>query len=215
MNSVIASHASWKDHLALSWEYRQFHDLDNIKDVAENSFPSFKLKNFEIDTTADHRFDKVVGLQTIHKVDDTNSIPIQWVQIIVKFENEFGYGNGLIRLISVDEKDAPGGLKAFTLYTALENIKGNEETLGRSRPQGANHGQNQGKISWLEKREKDFEWGSEKTPTVLIVGGGQGGLNVAARLKTMGIDCLIIEKNSKIGDNWRNRYKFLVLHDPV
>lgn len=215
LNSVIASHASWKDHLALSWDYRQFHGLDNIKDVAKNSFPSFKLKNFEIDTTADHRFDKAVGLQTIHKADDTNSIPIQWVQIIVKFENEFGYGNGLIRLISVDEKDAPGGLKAFTIYTALENIKGNEETLGRSRPQGANHGQNQGKISWLEKREKDFEWGSEKTPTVLIVGGGQGGLNVAARLKTMSIDCLIIEKNSKIGDNWRNRYKFLVLHDPV
>lgn len=215
LDSTIAPHASWKDHLSLSWDFHQFHELDQIKSAIKKGLPVFKLKDFEIDTNSDHRFQNSVGVQTVHEASDENPIPIEWVQVVVKFENEFGYGNGVIRLIAVDNKDAPGGLMAYTIYTALDNIKGNEEKLGGSRPQGVNHGQNKGRTSWLENREKDFEWGEEKYPTVLIVGGGQGGLNVAARLKTMGIDCLIVEKNKKIGDNWRDRYKFLVLHDPV
>lgn len=31
----------------------------------------------------------------------------------------------------------------------------------------------------------------------------------------MGLSVLIVDKNSRIGDNWRNRYHSLVLHDPV
>jgi putative flavoprotein involved in K+ transport len=52
-------------------------------------------------------------------------------------------------------------------------------------------------------------------PTVVVVGAGQGGLTVAARLKQLGVDTLIVERNPRVGDNWRNRYRSLVLHDPV
>ncbi|KAK9472389.1 uncharacterized protein V1510DRAFT_417353 [Dipodascopsis tothii] len=31
----------------------------------------------------------------------------------------------------------------------------------------------------------------------------------------VGVDALIVDKNERVGDNWRKRYKFLVLHDPV
>lgn len=44
---------------------------------------------------------------------------------------------------------------------------------------------------------------------------GQAGLNVAARLQHLGLSCLIIEKNARVGDNWRCRYRTLVTHDPV
>lgn len=47
------------------------------------------------------------------------------------------------------------------------------------------------------------------------IGAGQGGLTVAARLKQLGVNTLIIDRNPRIGDNWRNRYHQLVLHDPV
>lgn len=213
LDSVIAPHAFWKDHLAMSWDYRQFDGIDKIKDMVKASSPAVKLRNFEIDTTADHRYKNSVGVQTVHESSAEQPIPIEWVQIIVDFENEFGVGKAVFRLVSVEA--APGGLMAFTLYTTLENINGNEENMRVTRPWGINHGQHKDRTSWLENREKDFTWGDDKHPTVLIVGGGQGGLNVAARLKTMGVDCLIVEKNPKIGDNWRNRYKFLVLHDPV
>lgn len=31
----------------------------------------------------------------------------------------------------------------------------------------------------------------------------------------LGVDSLIIDKNESVGDNWRLRYRQLVLHDPV
>jgi cation diffusion facilitator CzcD-associated flavoprotein CzcO len=47
------------------------------------------------------------------------------------------------------------------------------------------------------------------------IGGGQGGLTAAARLTTMGVNTLIVDQNANVGDNWRQRYHQLVLHDPV
>jgi cation diffusion facilitator CzcD-associated flavoprotein CzcO len=37
---------------------------------------------------------------------------------------------------------------------------------------------------------------------------------MAARLQALGVSTLIIEKNKRIGDNWRNRYEALSLHFP-
>lgn len=209
-DDLFLSHASWKDHLSLTWSHRQFHGVDKIKSSLSSYQPKAKLKNFTIDTKADVRFENSISIQTIHEASEESPIPIQWVQVVLKFENDFGFGLAFLRLVAVENK-----LKALALYTGLENIKGNEESKGLRRPLGVDHGQHEGRSSWLEKRDQDFMYGDDKQPTVLIVGGGQGGLNTAARLKCMGIDCLIVEKNPNIGDNWRNRYKFLVLHDPV
>jgi cation diffusion facilitator CzcD-associated flavoprotein CzcO len=40
------------------------------------------------------------------------------------------------------------------------------------------------------------------------------GLQLAAHLKSIGTTTLIVEKNSQIGDIWRNRYEYLSLHLP-
>lgn len=40
---------------------------------------------------------------------------------------------------------------------------------------------------------------------------GQAGLNVGARLQSLGVSCLIVDKNERVGDNWRNRYRVSVL----
>jgi putative flavoprotein involved in K+ transport len=50
---------------------------------------------------------------------------------------------------------------------------------------------------------------------VVIVGGGQGGIALGARLRRLGVPTIIIDKNPKPGDSWRRRYKSLCLHDPV
>ena len=54
-----------------------------------------------------------------------------------------------------------------------------------------------------------------KQPYCLIIGGGQGGIALGARLKQLGVPTIIVEKNARAGDSWRNRYRSLVLHDPV
>ena len=48
---------------------------------------------------------------------------------------------------------------------------------------------------------------------MLIIGGGQAGLSLAARLHALEIDALVIERNPRVGDNWRNRYHSLWLHN--
>jgi len=48
-----------------------------------------------------------------------------------------------------------------------------------------------------------------------VIGGGQAGIILGARLKKVGVPAIIVEKNPRPGDSWRNRYKSLCLHDPV
>jgi cation diffusion facilitator CzcD-associated flavoprotein CzcO len=49
----------------------------------------------------------------------------------------------------------------------------------------------------------------------IVVGGGHNGLALAAQLNTLGVSNLVIDKQQRVGDNWRLRYKSLSLHDPV
>ncbi len=108
------------------------------------------------------------------------------------------------------------GGKAWTLLTTMTELKGHEEHKGRRRLMGAEHGAARGRKSWLERRQEELaRLGYDEQPYVVIVGGGQGGIALGARLRRLGVPTIIIEKNARPGDSWRNRYKSLCLHDPV
>ncbi len=108
--------------------------------------------------------------------------------------------------------DAPW--KAWTVLTTLDELKGFEEPSGPRRAYGVDHGEFRGRRSWLEWR-RDEQSLAGGDAAVVVVGAGQGALTVAARLKQLGVDTLVVERNPRVGDNWRNRYRSLVLHDPV
>ena len=123
------------------------------------------------------------------------------------FETAVARGRGHLRL-----KDG----KAWTLLTTMTELKGFEEKTGERRIKGAEHGAQPGRKSWLEQRQQEAATlGFQEQPYVLIVGGGQGGIALGARLRRLGVPTLIVEKNARPGDSWRNRYKSLCLHDPV
>jgi len=106
--------------------------------------------------------------------------------------------------------------KCWTLLTTMTELKGFEEKKGAQRIKGAEHGVHPGRMTWLEERQHEqATLGFETQPYVLIVGGGQGGIALGARLRRLGVPALIVEKNEKPGDSWRKRYKSLCLHDPV
>ena len=70
--------------------------------------------------------------------------------------------------------------------------------------------------TWLEQRQQEeATLGLTEQPYVVIVGGGQGGIALGARLRRLGVPAIIVEKNERPGDSWRKRYKSLCLHDPV
>jgi putative flavoprotein involved in K+ transport len=123
------------------------------------------------------------------------------------FETAVGRGRGHVRL-------ADG--KATTLFTALMELKGFEEKAGPSREVGTEHGAFRNRVTWTDRRQADAdELGVTRQPYVLIVGGGQGGIGLGARLKRIGVPALIVDAHERPGDAWRKRYKSLCLHDPV
>ena len=106
--------------------------------------------------------------------------------------------------------------RAVTLFTAMADLHGHAEPRAATRPKGIVHKADRARQAWSETRARDTaRIGVEDQPYTLIIGGGQGGLALGARLKQLGVPTLIVEKNPHAGDSWRNRYRSLVLHDPV
>jgi putative flavoprotein involved in K+ transport len=129
------------------------------------------------------------------------------VEAWLAFETAVATGVGHLRL-----KDG----RAWTLFTAVEELKGHEEPKGPLRPLGTSHEASRSREVWQERRAREAAaLGRDVQPYVAIIGGGQGGIMLGARLKQFGVPALILEKNARPGDNWRNRYRSLVLHDPV
>src|SRR3954452_17801178 len=177
----------WRDLVALTWNLTTVENPDGIKAM--------------LDATLAHS--RPHGFRTTEAATETEGVIEAWME----FETEVGRGNGLLRL-----RDG----KAWTLLTALYELKGHEEPRAGARPKGTEHGAFHDRETWLDRRVREAEeLGYETQPEVLIVGGGQGGIVLGARLRQLGVPTIITDKHPRPGDQWRKRYKSLCLHDPV
>lgn len=50
---------------------------------------------------------------------------------------------------------------------------------------------------------------------VFVIGGGNAAAALAARLKALGVDSIIAERNPHVGDNWARRYDCMKFHIPT
>lgn len=104
--------------------------------------------------------------------------------------------------------------KCRTLLTSLEALAGHPEATKAHRWSGVI--ENAAHFNWADRcAAEQRELGTISQPYVLIVGAGQAGLALGARLRALGVPTLLIDKHPRIGDQWRSRYKSLTLHDPV
>ncbi|KAK9459232.1 uncharacterized protein V1516DRAFT_686999 [Lipomyces oligophaga] len=129
---------------------------------------------------------------------------VSFIEIHFTFDSKIGPGVGVAKLIPEQE----GPYTAWVVFTTLDGIHGSPELTGAHRIRGAHNT----KQSYDAIRSQEVE---NASPEVIIVGGGHNGLEVAARLNSLGIKSLVIDKYARIGDNWRLRYRSLSLHDPV
>jgi putative flavoprotein involved in K+ transport len=134
------------------------------------------------------------------------------IEAIFRFEAAAGRGSGVVRL--TPESGDSGRLKAWTLLTTLEELRDHPEQVGRARPTGQSYARDFRGPNWLDQRRSAAAY-ADRDPTVLVVGGGQAGLSIAARLAQLEVDALIIDRWPRIGDNWRQRYHALTLHNQV
>jgi len=174
LKTLFHADSHWRDLLALTWHIRTANGREAVLSELKAHAGRAHATGFRTDP---HR-------TAPRHVTRAGSHAIE---AIFQFETDEGRGNGVLRL-RPDEKNT---LRAWTLLTALDEIKGFEEQVGRSRPKG------------------------ERDPAVLVVGGGQAGLSIAARLTQLQVDTLIVDRGQRIGDNWRNRYRALTLHNQV
>src|SRR3984957_19872577 len=199
LKTLFHADSYWRDVLALSWNLQTVNGADAILRELKARAPVAAPSGFRIDPErAAPRWVTRAGTVAI--------------EAIFKFETALGRGSGIIRLIP----DAADGNrpKAWTLLTALDELKGFEEQLESSRPRGQSYSRDFRGPNWLDLRKASSEY-ADRDPDVLVVGGGHAGLSVAARLKQLQIDTLIVDRWPRIGDNWRQRYHALTLHNQV
>ena len=189
----------WRDVLALSWTLQTVNGRDAILKMLKTQAAQAAPCGFAVDP------DRAAPRRVTRA--GVNSI-----EAIFKFETAQGRGSGIVRLIPDGSDD--NRLKAWTLLTALDELKGFEEQLGSSRPRGQAYSRDFRGPNWLDLRKAAAEYAG-RDPDVLVVGGGQAGLAIAARLKQLRIDTLIVDREARIGDNWRKRYHALTLHNQV
>src|SRR6201996_8813231 len=157
----------WRDVLALSWNLQTINGapaiLNELRARANDAQPGgFRIEH---DRAPPRRVTRA----------GTNCI-----DAIFKFEPKAGRGSGIIRLIP-DQADG-NRLKAWTLLTALDELKGFEEAQGATRPRGEAYSRDFRGPNWLDRRQAEMEYAG-RDPDVLVIGGGHAGLTIAARLE--------------------------------
>ena len=184
---LFAPDRHWRDLVAFTWNIRTQEGPEAIRAMLNARLSDTRASGFAVEGVAT----EAAGV----------------VEAWFTFETAVARGRGHLRL-----KDG----KAWTLLTTMTELKGFEERKGERRVKGAEHGVHPGRKTWLEERQDEAAaLGFTEQPYVVIVGGGQGGIALGARLRRLGVPSIIVEKNARPGDSWRKRYKSLCLHDPV
>jgi putative flavoprotein involved in K+ transport len=189
--NMFAATSFWRDLVSFSWNITTVENPDGVAELLTENLDRTDPTSFRVEEPA----------------DEADGVTTAWFT----FETAVGRGRGLVRLV-----EAEGEPKAWTFLTTLYELKGFEEPRGQARPMGAEHGANKERMTWLERREQEeSDLGVGVQPYVLVIGGGQGGVALGARLRQLGVPALVVDKHERPGDQWRGRYKSLCLHDPV
>jgi putative flavoprotein involved in K+ transport len=177
----------WRDLVAFSWSIVTAEGQSEIADMLRQCWDR----------------SGAAALAPIGTESVVDGIVEQWFS----FRCAAGSGRGAVRL-----KDGRG----WTLFTALDTLKGHDAIGGRTRPLGTTHRPTRNRPNWRDQREaRTANYGVAADPDCLIIGGGQSGMAAAARLKRLNVSTLVIDRYPRAGDAWRNRYRSLCLHDPV
>ena len=191
---LFLDYGLWRDVLAFTWNLQTQYGREQIEATLRDTLARTKPANFHI---------------------PASRTPPRWVsragrdciEVIFEFETAFGPCHGTLRLVPES-----GALRAWTVVTNLQELRGHEEW--KNARAAISDTRTFGGENWLDRLTKQRAY-EDRDPAVIVVGGGQAGLSIAARLQALGVDTLIVDRHERIGDNWRKRYHSLTLHNEV
>jgi putative flavoprotein involved in K+ transport len=186
----------WRDLLAFTWTIETMAGRAAIKTKLGETLARVKPTSVRIPAQrTPPRWVSRAGTETI--------------EIIVEFDSALGPCEGAVRLVP-DPKSSK--LRAWTMNTNLRELRGYEEEFKRRAPPDSTR--DFSAENWSDRLATQRAF-ADRDPAMLVVGGGQAGLSIAARLQQLGVDTLIVDRHKRIGDNWRTRYHSLTLHNEV
>jgi putative flavoprotein involved in K+ transport len=191
LGTLFHPESYWRDMLAFQWDFRTHAGRDRI------------IASWRQALETQHRPLKVHIEENKVAVFDRKGYG-ESVEAFFKFETSTGVCRGHLRLLKPQGEESTWN--GWTLFTSLEDIKGQEE-------QACHHRQR--RTQTLEESSAPELAKAFTNPDVLVLGAGQCGLAVAARLKQLNLDTLVVDRVSRVGDNWRNRYQSLMLHNQI
>lgn len=194
MAALFAAECHWRDLLAFTWNLRTASGAEAIAGRLAAHAADAQARGVAL----------AAGRTPPRRVSRAGT---EAIEAIFTFETATGPCNGVVRLVSED-----GEPRAWTLMTALDEIRGHEDPANGKRWQDVDWKRNFGGENWLDRRRKAAVY-ADRDPAVLVVGAAQSGLTIAARLALLGVDTLVVDRDARIGDSWRKRYHALTLHN--
>jgi putative flavoprotein involved in K+ transport len=193
---LFQSDSHWRDLLALTWDVRTVSGGDAIAAALIEASARLEPSNLRIDP------DRTLPREVRRAGESV-------LEVLFRFDTTVGPCDGVLRL----RQEADGApRRAWSLATSLDAIRGHEEQFRKPRNRSHTVPRSFQGPNWLDMRQLDAAY-EDRDPTVLVIGGGQAGLSVAARFRQLGIDALVIDRHERAGDNWRKRYHSLTLHN--
>ncbi|OOF98064.1 hypothetical protein ASPCADRAFT_505081 [Aspergillus carbonarius ITEM 5010] len=193
-STLLHGDSWWRDMLAFSWDFHTLRGRDKIEAYIAQHQPHAQITGLCLHP------DPAPAVESPQE-------GLTWVRAVFGFQTSCGAGLGVVYLTWQDDEGCHAW-KAYAVYTALQGLKGLDDEVedfaGSRMPGGIQANDMPGGIKVKEQE-----------PTVMVLGAGQSGLNVSARLQRMGTPSVVVEQNGRVGDNWRHRYRSLVLHDHV
>ncbi|MFT3864975.1 MAG: NAD(P)/FAD-dependent oxidoreductase [Solirubrobacterales bacterium] len=191
LGELFAADATWRDFMAFPWDFHHAIDRDEV--VA-----------------------KLIELAAIWEAGDLRvserQAPLVMagdVYAFFEFTTKDRDDWGFVRLRREGDR-----FLGATLQTQVESLSEFPESILENRPEGKVHGAVPGRTRWSADRRLESAFETED-PTVLVLGAGHNGLSVAARLGALGVPTLVIDREERVGDQWRKRYASLALHSIV
>ncbi|HTV78699.1 MAG TPA: NAD(P)/FAD-dependent oxidoreductase [Steroidobacteraceae bacterium] len=186
-SALFAPGCFWRDFVAFSWNIITVEGVAAVTAMVTAQARAIGARNIAPDDPALPMTDASQGWFT--------------------FETRTARCRGHVRL---------DGTRAGVLVTTILELKGYEEPAGARRTPGLEHQARKGRQTWAdESARRAATLGITDQPYCLIVGGGQNGLQLAARLKRLAVPALVVDALPRPGDSWRMRYPSLHLHDPI
>jgi cation diffusion facilitator CzcD-associated flavoprotein CzcO len=197
LGSLFGDVSYLRDNGALTWDFRQFHGRDAVVSTLLAVVGDIKPTNFRLSESL-----PAPGL--------LGEGPDAVVEGFLDFDTVAGHAIAVIN--GIPDTESPYGFVVRALFTRIESLRGIEEP--ERFPRGAGFTPRFVGETWRQHHDYERQY-VDREPEALVIGAGQSGLIAAAYLNDLGVDTLIIDKNERVGDNWRKRYDSLTLHNPT